>query len=112
MVEAAEFFLDVDKLPGIVDGAIELPAVADDAVVLHQPFDVLRGDSCYFFYVEPVKGFAVSFAFAEYGNPGESCLCAFEHEEFEEGLVVGDGSSPFFVVVFGVQGVCSCPAAA
>ncbi len=112
VVEAAEFFPDGDELPGVVDGAVELPAVADDAVVLHQPVYVLRGHLCYFFHVEVVEGFAVSFAFAEDGNPGESCLCAFEHEEFEEGLVVGDGPPPFFVVVFGVQGVCSCPAAA
>lgn len=48
VVEAAEFFPDGDELPGVVDGAVELPAVADDAVVLHQPVYVLRGHLCYF----------------------------------------------------------------
>ena len=62
---------------------------------------LIAGD---FFGIELFEGGAEGFALAEDGDPGESGLEAFEHEEFPEGAGVGFGDAPFLVVVGGRVG--------
>ena len=59
-----------------------------------------------------MEGGAEGFALAEDGNPGESGLEAFEHEEFPQGAGVGLGEAPFVVVVLLHEWVGACPGAA
>ena len=84
----------------------------NDAVRVHQPFDIFVGHPGHPFGIEIVKGFAVSFALAEDRYPAQSGLGALQHEELEQRPVVGHGFSPLFVVVFHIQSVGSAPAAA
>ena len=59
-----------------------------------------------------MEGLAVSFAFAENRDPGQSRLRAFEHQKLEQDPVVVDGFAPLFVVVLDVEFVRTGPAAA
>ena len=91
--------LHVKKDARALDGGFNFGAGADDAGVLHEAFDVGFFEAGDLGGIELVEGGAEGFALAEDGDPGESGLEAFEHEEFPEGAGVGFGEAPFLVVV-------------
>lgn len=97
---------------GVVDGGEDFAAVADDAGVEDEAFDVGVVEFCDFVEVEVGEGGAEVFAFAEDGEPGEAGLESFEADFFVEAEIVGDSPAPFLVVVFDILFVVAAPPAA
>lgn len=112
VVETAELSLHGHEQAGVVDGGVDLPAVSDDAFEVRQPFGLFRRHLRYPPHVEAVECRVVALPLAEDREPRQSRLGAFEHQEFEQGPVVGDGPPPLLVVVFDIQFVGPGPAAA
>lgn len=83
VAETAILFLDAEKEPCVGDCRFYLQPVTDYAAGVHQSFYVGVGHLSHFFGVEVVECRAVSVAFFQYCYPAQSCLCAFEQEEFE-----------------------------
>ena len=94
------------------DGGFDLGSGADDALVLHEAFDVGLGELRNFRWVEVFEGSAKAFATLENDAPGEAGLKAFQHEHLPEhaGVVLGD--TPLSVVVLLHEGVAVGPEAA
>ena len=90
---------------GIGDGCFDLHAVANDALVLHQSFDIARGELGNHLWVEALECGTEVFAFAQNGEPRKPCLKTFKTNFFEQFVVVVNGATPFVVVVRNVGGV-------
>src|SRR5690606_40220472 len=95
----AEFGLDGEGVAGVVDGRGDLAAVADDAGIEQQAFDVglVHGGDAR--NVETVEDLAEALALPEDGQPGEPRLEAFEAELLEQPRVVDHRPSPLPVVI-------------
>lgn len=104
-IEGAEFFDDRQGGAGVLDGGIDLGAIADDAGVEEETFNVVFVKSGHAGDVEVVEEQAVALATVEDGAPGEAGLGAFETDELEEVTVAVNGDAPLEVVILAHEGV-------
>ena len=111
-VEGFELGEEVEGAVGVVDGGKDFAAMANDAGIEDEAFDVDFVKLGNFVEVEVGKGGTEVFAFAKDGEPGESGLESFEADFFEEADVVGHSPAPFLVVVSEIFGIVSAPPAA
>ncbi len=105
VTESAEFGLEGQKGPGVADGSFYFGAVADDAGVEEETFEVgvvKEGDGG---GIEVGKEAAIVLAFMENGFPAEASLGAFEDEKLEHHGVVMNWHAPFGVVIGNVERV-------
>jgi hypothetical protein len=111
-VETSELFLSFEERLCVLDGGVDLQAIADNAFVLHQLG--LLGGAVFgdLFGVEVVEGLAVVFALFEDRQPAEASLGAFEIDHFEEVAVIVADNTPFLVVIGNKEVVRLRPAAA
>ena len=110
--KATPFLLHREKGAGVLPGAVDLEPVANDAGVGQQFVELPVGVTGDFVRVEAVEQCAVALPLSQYSNPGETCLRAFKHQEFEERLVVVQGHTPLGVMVGHIQFVGAAPVAA
>jgi len=109
--EGAEPVADAEEALRILDGGIDLEAIADDADVAQQPCALaaaVGGDPV---GVEAVVGGAEGVALLQDGQPRESCLVDLEHQALEERRVVVQGEAVLAIVVGAVEGVAGRDAA-
>ena len=104
------FFPESDCPAGVGDRRLDLAAVAHDAFILQQPFDVARAEARDAFRLEVGERRAKVLPLPEDRQPGQPGLKAFEAEPFEQSPFVGDGPAPFLIVVRVVQRVARRPA--
>src|SRR5581483_5133617 len=79
-----ELCLNLQKRPGIADGGGDLEAVANDARVDQQLFDLslaVAGDS---FGIKAIEGTAKILALRQDSLPTQSRLGSFQYQEFEQ----------------------------
>lgn len=110
-VQGVEFCEEIEGTVGVVDGGEDFPAMADDAGVENEAFDVGVIEVGNLIEIKIGKGSAEIFAFAEDGEPGEPGLKSFEADFFEEAEVIGDSPTPLIVVVTKVIFIIAAPPA-
>ena len=54
---------------GIADSRLDLEPISDNALVLHEPFDILLSHLGDFIDIKVIKCFSIPFSFAQYGDP-------------------------------------------
>src|SRR5262249_40838735 len=98
-------------LPGLrrLDRALDLEAIAPDAGIGQQPFNLLWRVTRDLDGVEIVKGTAEILALAQDRDPRQPGLEAIEHELLVERPVVEFRHAPFFVVVSDVKRILPGP---
>ena len=109
--EAAEFALHIEKTSRIGDRRPDLRAVADDAGILKQPFDIGFGERRDLLRIESGEGPPIVFAAAQDREPAQARLRRLECQELEHRPVIGDFASPLLVVIPFVKRVADTPAA-
>ena len=62
------------KLPGVVDGGVDLPFVPDDTCVIAESRDILCPIGCHLGYVESVECFPEVRPLVAHKLPAEACL--------------------------------------
>src|SRR6185369_2412290 len=77
----------------------DLPAMADDARILEQTFDVAPGETRDPVEIEVVEGCTEVLALGQNGAPAQSGLEAFQTQLLEQAMIVTDGETPFGVVI-------------
>jgi hypothetical protein len=112
LVEASEFFLNLDESLCVVHGAFNLQAVPHNPCVLQQlrdlGFIILRDLAD----VEIVKSLPVCIPFPQNRNPAQSGLCAFENQLLKEMAVVVHRHAPFFIMILLIERIISGPGTA
>jgi len=111
-VQGAELVDDLDCAGGIVDGGVDLPAVADDAGVAEQAVDVGRPEPGDDPGVEVGEGAPEVVALAQDRQPRQTGLEALEADLLEQPVIVMDVPSPLVIVVGDVVGILPRPPAA
>src|SRR5690606_6871528 len=109
--EAAAFPLHREEPLRIVDGALDLQAVADDPRILQQGLEAALLHSRYAIGLEAVEDLPVALPLAQDGDPGEARLRSFEDQELEQALVVAHRHAPLLVVVGDVERIRAAPGA-
>jgi hypothetical protein len=103
-IEASEFLLNREKPPGVRDGGLDLPPVADNARIGKERGDLLFSIPGYRISVETVEGPPEVLALLQYREPAQPGLGALKEEHLEEFPVSVDGHAPLTVVVFEQEG--------
>lgn len=98
-VERAEFLLNLEKGLGVPDRALDLQAVPDDALVLHQSMKIFPGEHRDLFDIPVRECFLVGWLSFQNGCPGETGLRSFKSQELKESLIVMDRHTPYVVVI-------------
>ena len=109
--KAAKLFLDGDEKFGIADSRLDLEPVSDNALVLHEPFNILLSHLGDFIDIKVIKCFSIPFSFTQYGDPAQASLGTFQSKELKEKPVVRNEPPPFFIVVFDIKAVSAAPTA-
>ena len=89
----------------------DLEPVSDNALVLHEPFDILLSHLGDFIDIKVIKCFSIPFSFTQYGDPAQASLGTFQSKELKEKPVVRNEPPPFFIVVFDIKAVSAAPTA-
>src|SRR5689334_3379607 len=89
--------------------AFDLGAVANDAGIAHQPFDLRASVARDLFRIEAVEGAAEILAFAQDRNPGQAGLETVEHELFVKRAIIIFGHAPFLIVIGDIERVLLGP---
>lgn len=110
--EAAEFFLNAQKRPGILPGTVNFQPIADDPGILQQCVQLAVGVAGDLFGVKVVEQGPVALPLAQDRDPGQPGLGAFEQEHFEQVLVIAGGNPPLSVVIAGIQWIIATPGTA
>ena len=111
-IERAEFLLDFREPARVVDGGLDLQAVAHDAGVPHQSLNFLLFESRDLARIKSGKRLAEVFALFEDDEPAQARLKTFQHEKFKELPVVMHRTAPFLIVVLDIQRVLQTPGTA
>src|SRR5262249_11178032 len=80
-------------------GAVDLRAVANNALVLHQALDLLGRITSDLCGLEVAEGSTKVLALAQDGDPGQSGLETIEHELLVECTIIELRNAPFIVVI-------------
>ena len=107
--KAGAFFHDFEPGARREHRALDLGAIAHDAGVAHQPFDLGRPVARDFFRHKAVEGAAEIFALAQDGDPRQAGLETVEHEFFVERAVVVFRHAPFLIVIGDVERIVLGP---
>src|SRR5437764_4993809 len=110
--EAGTFLHDLEPGARGEDRAFDLHAVANGALVLHQPRDLLwriARDLC---RLEGIEGAAKIVAFAQNDDPRKAGLESVEHQLLIERAVVVFRNAPFLVMIGEIEWVLPGPRAA
>jgi hypothetical protein len=83
--------------------------MADNAFIPEKPSDVPAVKTSDLVEVKTSERFPEVFTLAKNDQPGESGLEAFQTDLFEEPEIIGDGATPFFVVVALIVLVATSP---
>ena len=110
--EAAALALDLQHARRVVDGRFDLAAMADDAGIGQQTFNVVPIEARHALRIEAGKRRAEVLALAQDGQPAQARLEAFEAELLEQAHVIADRPPPLVVVVVRVVGQVLLPGAA
>jgi len=102
--------LDVDACR--LDGGFNLGSRANDSGILEQSLDVGLTEAGDLGRVKSPEGLAECIALAQDGDPGQTGLKSFEHEQFPECAAVAFGHSPLDVMILAEERVALCPFAA
>jgi len=86
--------------------------MADDAGISKQAFDIRVGEGGNLVQVEARESLAEILPLAQYGQPGQAGLKAFEADLLEQPAVVGDRPAPFMIMVMQVVRQVAVPEAA
>ena len=89
LVEATVLLLQLPDLPCVENSSLHFQAVADNAAVGQQPCHVVFAECGYGGNVKSCVGFAEGFAFVQHHRPVQPGLVDFQHQPFEECVVVG-----------------------
>src|SRR6185369_14891237 len=103
--EAGSLVHDVEPGTRREDGAFDLHAIADNALVLHQALDLLGRVARYLLGLEFAEGSPEVVAFAQYGDPGQSGLESVQNKFLIERSIIKFGHAPFVIVVGDVERV-------
>ena len=98
-VEGAELLFDRKNGARILDCGCDFQSIAHDAGVFQQALDaplVVARDQR---RIEVVECLAIAFALAQDGIPAKAGLRAFQHNEFEEPMIIVQRYAPFLVMV-------------
>ncbi len=104
-VEGAELLLNGEEAARVSDCRLDLLAIADDACVLHQPFDGARREARHFAGIEARERAPIAVALPQDRPPAQPRLRCFEDEKLEVHAVVAHGHAPLLVVVARVRRV-------
>jgi len=110
--ERAVLALHGQERPRVDDGALDLAPMPHDALVAEQPAHVARTEARHAPRVEARECAPVVRTLAEDRRPRQTRLGPFQHEEFEEPLVVAHRHAPLAVVILDVQRLARPRAAA
>jgi len=83
-VEAAKLLLDLQKTPRVGDGPFDFQAVANDALVSHQPCNVGLAESRHFPCIEALELLPEIIALAQDDNPAQPRLEALQGQHLED----------------------------
>lgn len=83
----------------IVDGSLDLAAVADDPRILEETIDISLREASDPIEIELVKHSAEVLPLGEDGAPAQSGLKTLEAQFFKQALIIADWVSPFGVVI-------------
>lgn len=111
MAKGAEFVPDIQEASGIVNGRFDLHPVADDPAVLQHGPNTAIVEPGHFFGIEVLVKQAVSLPSFEDGQPAESGLGRFQHQEFELFTIIMNRHSPLQVVVGDIYRIGQAPSA-
>ena len=81
------------------DDRANLPLVTDNLFVLEEPGNILIGERSDTFGIEPLESATKCLTAGKNRTPGEAHLKSFKAQGFEELPLIGDGHTPFGVVV-------------
>jgi hypothetical protein len=109
--QRAELLDEVCAALRVVDRALDLAAMTDDARVLEQTVDVAAGEARDAGHVEAGERAAEVLALAEDRQPAQAALESLQTDLLEERGIVADRDAPFRVVVFDVTSIAAAPAA-
>ena len=89
--------------------ALDLRAVADDALVLHQRGKLAFVESRDLFRPKAGERGAKRLSFAQNGDPGQARLESVQHQFFEQGARAALRPAPFLVVIGDIERVDAAP---
>lgn len=101
-VTTAELFLNLQELARIVHRGVDFQAIANDAGIIQQRFDLFLAvtrDSC---RIETGKRFAVSFPLAQHGVPAQSRLGGFQSEKLKDHAIVMHRHAPLAIMILDI----------
>ncbi len=90
---------------GVLDGGLDLEAIADDAGISHQAPALARAEGGHLIDVEFSVSVSEGRPLLQAGEPGEPRLVDFEHEALEQDVVGAGRESVFPLVIGPVQGM-------
>ncbi len=102
-IEAAEFFLHLQKDFRIGNGGGNFQPVSNDPRVSQQLLTFLESNRATFAASNAGKYLAVAFAFFQDGVPTQSRLRTFQRQKFKPFSIVVDRHAPLFIVVSNVD---------
>jgi hypothetical protein len=103
--EGIEFFSQSLNSFGVLDGGVNLEAIANDARICKQTSSVLFREFSNFINVEAAVGFAEIIGFLKDRDPRESSLVDLKNKTFEEQVVIREWKSVLGVVIRSVENV-------
>ena len=83
----------------IGDDRANLPLVTDNLFILEEPGNILIGERSHACGIEPLESATKCLTAGKNRAPGKTHLKSFKAQGFEESPLIGDGHTPFGVVV-------------
>ena len=96
-------------MPGVTDRAFNIHPVADNAFIVHQPFDTAAVKASHLFYVKVGKYLAIVCALFKDRNSGQPGLGTFQGQEFKQDFIVVTGNSPLGIAAVPVKPAVATP---
>jgi hypothetical protein len=97
--ERTEFFLNFLYLFSVVDGGVDLEAVADDAGIGQEAIALTLAITGNLVDIEVIEGAEEIFFLFQDSRPGQAGLVDLQDEAGEQAVVIFDGKAIFVVVV-------------
>ena len=108
-IEIAKLAEKIESAVGVVDGGEDLAAMADDAGVKNEAFDVGVAKLRNLIKIEVGKGRAEIVTLTKDGEPRKSGLKSLKAHFFEEAKIISHSPAPFRVVVANVLFIVTTP---
>jgi hypothetical protein len=102
-VKAAELALNDAEGFGILDGADNLEAVANDAGILKKTLDFRRREPSHPSWIEAGECVAIRLPLLENRLPAQTSLRTFQGQKLEKNLVIVNRHTPFGIVILDAE---------